>query len=282
MKIISVWFYDGYYFWHQSCIKDTELTWFREGKALEMRLRSILLGLLLGLGVCGAASAVTITVDGLTAEGMGQCFGTAPGSPFGYPTGTYKYNGFQFDDCIYAPAPNPNPTNLPNAIDPPGTTDTSGGVGDTLLWDWVILQELSFPDPVTPVVFADLMGGHFGAGQTGSIATVPRVYDFALVERFVRVIDGGVEIASQGFIQQAHLKIGLNFDSLLLDGIDVSVGGFRVTIDSFETGDVEGDPDILWDGRISQLDSTNMPLPSTLALLGLGLAGFGFRRRQTA
>ena len=195
------------------------------------------------------ASALTISITGLTVQGMGRC-------------GTTQF-GVSFDPCLPAP-----PGDMP-ASDP----------GNGMNFDWLIEDAV----PTTTLSgFTFTQGGSFGVGDTGSITGQlgqgATTYTFLLPARHV-VITNGVLVSAGDIFEPAILAIGLTEDTLTLSAFDAPINGaagnFILSFQKFSTT-ASGDPPVLRDGTVT----AEVPVPSTFALLALGLAGFVARRRS--
>ena len=230
-----------------------------------MRLR-LLAVLLTALGLSAPASAINISIAGLTAEGLGRC--------------GFSYNGTDFLPCS---------TTTPQE---PEIDGDPASLGFGLMFDWYIMDPFSMSGADAPFNFTQL--GHFGAGRTGAVDAVPAFYEFDLLPRLVTLTQGA-ESVSILVVQHAHLEIGMFMDTLTVDGIGpivfdfATAGDLQLTLGTC-TITAEGDPPCDIPGLVTEVPGgptgQQVPAPSGLSLFGAALASLmgavvlGNRRRK--
>jgi len=214
--------------------------------------RLFFLTVLFAMGLSAPASALTISIQGLTVQGMGRC-GTSMG-------------GTSFEACLFPLNDGPPETQYENDGDP-----LSPGVG--LEFDWLILDAMTESPASTSFTFSQT--GHFGPGRTGGIATVPVTYHFDLPARQITATEGS-ETISQSIVQRIHLTIGMLADTIEIDAIGPIVFDFQnsddvqVSLNAFGPLEAEGDPPFEITGQGGPVGQA--PAPSALSLFGAALA----------
>ena len=132
----------------------------------------------------------------------------------------------------------------------------------------------------------DFVVGNTGGGSYCSDAlctgdTWTTTFDFGLGGRTFRITGPLYDSGIITFSQTAHLTVGFDEDTLMIDPSDpiptfITPDGMFDLILGAEGPVTAGDP------GVPIIVSAPIPLPPTLALLGLGLAVLGLRRRQRA
>ena len=227
-----------------------------------MRVRSffmLLTAMALSAPMAATAVMITVSIDGFSVSGLGRCDFAGDLTP-GHA----------------ATHPHPACTDLIN-IPPNGD---GGGPFDYLTLDPKSdTADYTLPDTVTFLQDFVFNPGDTGAGSLGFI-------DFFSLARNVTVTEIGFAPITLMLTQTGNLLVGLLEDDLTIDPSDtlvfhlnsgdltVKLGGAFLRAGIDPPGQIEVQVD---------LTPTAVPVPSTLALFGLGLAGIAIRRRrQTA
>ena len=219
-------------------------------RGISMRLRTLFLlltAMMLAVPTAARAITITVSIDGLFLHSLGIC-SNAPGGCtdlINIPPGFDPGNGFPYDQVTLIPK-----------------IDTA---------------DYALPDTVTFMQDFVFNPGDTGAGSVGFM-------DVFSLARNVTVTETGFLPIAQMLSQTGNVLVGMFEDDLTIDASDtlvyqlnsgelsVRLGGafLRAGIDPPGALEVE-----------VNFTAADIPLPTTLALFGLGLAGLAARRRQT-
>lgn len=256
--------------------------------------RCLLAGLLLTAPAWGFANPITFT---MTIDGVDPSTPPAESDPHPVRPGMFvglgdcSADAAAVNHCTGSPPVSNNPLGTPdkvssaNAIN--GTNLSNAAIyGYGLPLDQVIFHAFSAQFTVTGGVIDgsnifsqafDFIVGNTGGGSNGLGNYTAGLF----LARTVRIVGtNGVDVSAV-IAQEADLTIGTFVDTLQIfqanHRFDLGPGvGFVRVVLSAEGPVTEGDPGV--DVGIS-LDDVALPLPSTLPLLGLGLAVMGSMRR---